>query len=429
MAEQNKQQIAVVGAGIIGICCALNLQRAGFDVTLYDENGLAQGCSKGNAGHFATEQIFPLAHPSLLKKLPGMLFNPLGPLRIDWRYLIQALPWFWLFTKNMRSKIYKTNTLALKALNKSAIIAYDNLLNEFNLGHLLTKKGSLLTFELTPLNQINTIYNNFIAQGIAVELLSAEEVKLLEPNLSETITYALLFKDVAHSVDPHLFCLNLAAQFSALGGNFCQQKITSVKLTEKVFTLGNNEQTFTADKVVIAAGAWSKPLIVPFGYKVPLDTERGYHCMLASNYGLTRPVASAERSFIMTPMSQGLRIAGTVEFAGTQREMNNKRALALLPNAKAMLKNTAPPLQPSSIWMGCRPSLPDSLPVIGEAPYHPNLFFAFGHQHLGLTQGAITSELITSLCLQQVPSIDIKPYCISRFSTQAACSPHAPLAQ
>lgn len=429
MAEQNKQQIAVVGAGIIGICCALNLQRAGFVVTLYDENGLAQGCSKGNAGHFATEQIFPLAHPSLLKKLPGMLFNPLGPLRIDWRYIIQALPWFWLFTKNMRHKTFRANTLALKALNKRAITAYENLLNEFNLASLLTKKGSLLTFETTPLTQINAMYTSFLEQGIAVELLSAEEVKILEPNLSETIKHALLFKDVAHSVDPHLFCLNLADKFSALGGKFCQQKITSIKQTEGTYSLGNSEQTFTADKIVIAAGAWSKSLVESFGYKVPLDTERGYHCMLANNYGLSRPVASAERSFIMTPMSQGLRVAGTVEFAGTERKMNNKRALALLPNAKAMLKNSAISLQPSSVWMGCRPSLPDSLPVIGEAPNHTNLFFAFGHQHLGLTQGAITSELITALCLRRPAEIDLKPYCISRFSTQAACSSQIPLAQ
>ncbi|WP_294117063.1 NAD(P)/FAD-dependent oxidoreductase [Pseudoalteromonas sp.] len=420
MAEQNKQQIAVVGAGIIGICCALNLQRAGFDVTLYDENGLAQGCSKGNAGHFATEQIFPLAHPSLLKKLPGMLFNPLGPLRIDWRYIFKALPWFWLFTKNMRSKTYSANIEALKALNNRAITAYEHLLNEFNLAHLLTKKGSLLTFETTSLTHIKKIYNSFIAQGIPVELLSAEEVKLLEPTLSAVITHALLFKDVAHSVDPYFFCINLAEQFSALGGKFCQQKISKIKQSDGGYILSNNQQTFFVDKVVVAAGAWSKSLIEPLGYKVPLDTERGYHCMLASNYGLSRPVASAERNFIMTPMIQGLRIAGTVEFAGTEREMNEKRAFALVPHAKAMLSNSSIPSEPSSIWMGCRPSLPDSLPVISEAPYHPNLFFAFGHQHLGLTQGAVTGELITSLCLRQDAEIDLTPYSICRFNTQAA---------
>ncbi|MCQ8878688.1 FAD-binding oxidoreductase [Pseudoalteromonas shioyasakiensis] len=429
MSDNKTQHIGVVGAGVIGICCALNLQRAGFKVTLYDENGLAQGCSKGNAGHFATEQVFPLAHPALLKKLPAMLFNPLGPLRIDWRYIIKALPWFWHFGKNMQSKIYKANTSALKALNQEALSAYENLLNEFNLGHLLTKKGSLLTFETTPLTQINSLYNSFKEQGVAVELLNSEQLRILEPNLTTAISYALLFKDVAHSVDPHLFCLNLAEQFSALGGQFCQQKITSIVQTDKDFTLASKTHNFTADKVVIAAGAWSKSLLTPLGYKIPLDTERGYHCMVTSNYGLSRPVASAERSFIMTPMSQGLRIAGTVEFAGLERKMNAKRALALLPNAKAMLNDTTVDLKPNSVWMGCRPSLPDSLPVIGEAPSHSNLFLAFGHQHLGLTQGAITAELITSLCLKQPTKIDLTPYCISRFSTQAACSSHIPLAQ
>ncbi|MBB1416754.1 FAD-binding oxidoreductase [Pseudoalteromonas sp. SG44-1] len=429
MADKNKQQVAVIGAGIIGICSALQLQRAGFAVTLYDENGLAQGCSKGNAGHFATEQVFPLAHPSLLKKLPGMLFNPLGPLRIDWRYGFKALPWFWQFVKNMPSKTYRTNTQALKALNQLAIPAYERLLSEYNLGHLLTKKGSLLTFETTPLSKINAMLRSYLDQGIEVELLDGEHVRLLEPNLAKTITYALLFKEVAHSVDPHLFCLNLAEQFSALGGQFCQQKITSIQPAKQGYTLSCQNQIVTANKVVIAAGAWSNTLLKPLGYKVPLDTERGYHCMLAGNYGLSRPVASAERHFIMTPMSQGLRIAGTVEFAGTKRKMNNKRALALLPNAKALLNRSAFSLHANSTWMGCRPSLPDSLPVIGSAPNHDNLYFAFGHQHLGLTQGAVTAELITALCLNHPPQIDIHPYCVSRFSTQPACSKAQPHAQ
>lgn len=429
MADQSTQHIGVIGAGVIGICCALNLQRAGFAVTLYDENGLAQGCSKGNAGHFATEQVFPLAHASVLKKLPSMLLNPLGPLRIDWRYTIKALPWFWLFLKNMNNKTYTANSLALKALNQHAITTYDQLLSNYNLDYLITKKGSLLTFEKTPIEQITSLLESFQTHDINVELLNSKQVQQLEPNLAPTINHALLFSDVAHSVDPHLFCVTLAEQFIALGGQFCQQKVTAIEQAELGYTLKGEQQQFTADKVVIAAGAWSKSLIKPLGYKVPLDTERGYHCMLASNYGLSRPVASAERNFIMTPMSQGLRIAGTVEFAGTQRKMNNKRALALLPHAKAMLKKSATSLHAQSTWMGCRPSLPDSLPVIGEAPFHPGIFFAFGHQHLGLTQGAVTGELITSLCLKRPTKIDIKPYCISRFSTQAACSSPIPHAQ
>lgn len=429
MEHQKTQHVAVVGAGIIGICCALNLQRAGFMVTLYDENGLAQGCSKGNAGHFATEQVFPLAHPSLITKLPAMLLNPLGPLHIDWRYLFKALPWFWQFVRNMPTKTYHANTQALKALNQQAIPAYERLLNDYELGHLLTKKGSLLTFETTSLNKINSLLQSYVAQGINVELLDAEQVQLLEPNLSKTIRYALLFKDVAHSVDPHLFCLSLAEQFSTLGGQFCQQKITAVQQTTQGYELISQTQTNMADKVVIAAGAWSKALLKPLGYKVPLDTERGYHCMLANDHGLARPVASAERSFIMTPMSQGLRLAGTVEFAGIKRKMNNKRALALLPNARALLHPSTASLHAKSTWMGCRPSLPDSLPIISRAPNHDNLYFAFGHQHLGLTQGAVTAELITALCLNRPPQIDIHPYCVSRFSTQPACSKAQPHAQ
>lgn len=429
MADKAPQQIAVVGAGIIGICTALQLQRAGFAVTLYDQQGLAQGCSKGNAGHFATEQVFPLAQPGLLKKLPSMLFNPLGPLRIDWRYALKATPWFWQFIKNMPMVKYRAHTQALKALNSHAIAAYERLLNDYNLAHLLTKKGSLLTFEATPLVEVEAILAMYQAQDINVRLLNREQLQALEPSLSALVTYALFFEDVAHSVDPHLFCVQLAEQFSLLGGLFCQQNVTAINANKTGYLLQCEQQQHYSDKVVVAAGAWSNNLLKPLGYYAPLDTERGYHCMLDIDSGLSRPVASAERRFIMTPMSQGLRVAGTVEFAGLYKKMNNKRALALLPHANALLREAAPASALSSTWMGCRPSLPDSLPVIGRAPQHSNLYFAFGHQHLGLTQGAVTAELITALCLEQTPPINLQPYCINRFSAQATCSKSIPQAQ
>ncbi|WP_162898096.1 NAD(P)/FAD-dependent oxidoreductase [Pseudoalteromonas lipolytica] len=413
MTNTRTQRVAVIGAGVIGICTALQLQQAGFAVTLYDENGLAQGCSKGNAGHFATEQVFPLAQVALLKKLPAMLFNPLGPLRIDWRYAIKALPWFWQFIKNMPSARFIAHTHALKALNEHAIHAYERLLANYQLGHLLTKQGSLLTFEKTPLVDVQRTLAMYQAQGIKVKLLDTKQVHALEPSLSDKIKHALLFEDVAHSIEPHLFCIQLAQKFSLLKGQFRQQKVVAITPKSEGFMVSDEQDSLNFDKVVIAAGAWSASLIEPLGYTAPLDTERGYHCMVNINHGLTRPVASAERSLIMTPMSQGLRVAGTVEFAGINRKANNKRALALLPHAQALLASQ--PLSAKTTWMGCRPSLPDSLPIIGQAPNHNNLYFAFGHQHLGLTQGAITSELITDLCLNKAPSINLEPYSINRF--------------
>ena len=426
MADNNNQQIAVIGAGIIGICSALQLQRAGFTVTLYDEQGLAQGCSKGNAGHFATEQIFPLAHPSLFKKLPAMLFDPLGALRIDWRYAVKVAPWFWKFIRNMPTIKYHAHTEALKALNEQSLAAYERLLKEYKLSHLISKKGSLLTFESTPVAEIENTLKTYQHQGIKVRLLNRDQIQALEPSLSSAIKYALLFEEVAHSVDPQLFCIHLAEQFNKLGGQFCQQKVTEVKQDNNNYQIITEQNIYIANKVVIAAGAWSNALLKPLGYHTPLDTERGYHCMADINHGLSRPVASAERSFIMTPMNHGLRIAGTVEFAGLNKKMNNKRALALLPHARALLDESHQPITAASTWMGYRPSLPDSLPVIGRAPKHHNLYFAFGHQHLGLTQGAVTAELITALCLNHTPNINIQPYCISRFSTQLACSEARP---
>ncbi len=415
MATENSQHVAVIGAGIIGICSALQLQNAGFRVTLIDEQGIAQGCSKGNAGHFATEQVFPLANASLLKKLPKMLFDPLGPLRIDWRYALKAFPWFWRFLLNMRKQKFAAHTHALRALNESALPAYDRLLTRFKLQHLITKQGSLLTFEHTSIEEINKHHQQFLAQGVKVKLLNQSELHQVEPSLSNNVQYALLFEEVAHTVDPYLFCTSLMAQFRQLGGTFTQAKVSKLvaNLTEFSLKVGSQEQAF--DKVVIAAGAWSTALLKPLGYHAPLDTERGYHCMVNFEHGLTRPVASYERSFIMTPMTEGLRLAGTVEFAGVDKAMNEARALSLLPHASKLL-NTSSSLHAQSTWMGCRPSLPDSLPILGRAPHHPNLIFAFGHQHLGLTQAAITAELVSELCQGFIPALNLKPYCISRFN-------------
>ena len=168
------------------------------------------------------------------------------------------------------------------------------------------------------------------------------------------------------------------------------------------------------DKIVVATGALSKKLAHQLGYFVPLDTERGYHAMIKHQTSLSRPVASAERQFIITPMSSGLRIAGTVEFAGLDAPENHQRTDVLMEHAAALLPsidNTPA----SETWMGCRPSLPDSLPVIGRSPHHRNVYFGFGHQHLGLTQAAITAELLAQLCNSEVPSLDLTPYRIDRF--------------
>ena len=411
----NQVNIAVIGAGIVGLCTAKKLQDQGYSVTIFDQQGIAQKCSKGNAGHFATEQVFPLAQASLLTKIPSMLFSQNGPLKIDWRYLHCALPWFWKFITNMRSAKLIANTKALKALNFSALLAYQSLLGRKDFAKLITLNGSLLTFEDTTRSDINKIYQKYKQQGVAVKWLSGNEIFSLEPSLNRQIKNALLFTDVGHSVDPYALCQHIYKRFSTAGGKFQQRGVCDVTTSDNSVTLTCTDQSGAQfDKVIVCTGAWSKQLSHQLGFDVPLDTERGYHAMIKQQTSLSRPVASAERQFIITPMSSGLRVAGTVEFAGLDAPENHQRTDVLMEHAAALLPsidNTPA----SETWMGCRPSLPDSLPVIGRSPHHRNVYFGFGHQHLGLTQAAITAELLAQLCNSEVPSLDLTPYRIDRF--------------
>ncbi|CAM3984845.1 NAD(P)/FAD-dependent oxidoreductase [Pseudoalteromonas byunsanensis] len=412
---QQKQHIAVIGAGIVGLCTAKRLQDLGFSVTLFDPTGIAQRCSKGNAGHFASEQVFPLASAKLLPKLPGMLLNPLGPLRIDWRYALKMLPWFLSFLLNMRPTSFKKHTQALRALNESSLAAYQELLADSDYGSLITKNGSLLTFETSSSKRVEKTYLAFKAQGVSIKWLKGKEIQALEPTLSSNVKHALLFCDVGHTTDPHVLCRHIYQRFVENGGLFARTEITEITpKSNQVELLTDKGENLVFDKAVLCTGAWSKPLAKQLGFKVPLDTERGYHAMLNELGALSRPVASAERQFIITPMQSGLRLAGTVEFAGLDAPERNERATMLLAHAQQLVQGLEQS-QVTQTWMGCRPSLPDSLPIICRSPKHDNILFAFGHQHLGLTQAAITAKLVGQLCMGEQPALDLTPYRIDRF--------------
>jgi D-amino-acid dehydrogenase len=424
------QKIAVIGAGIVGVNCALALQMQGYQVTLIDKEGIGSGCSKGNAGHFATEQVFPLAEPSLLLKLPKMLLDPLGPVALSPKHFIKAIPWFMQFFNNMRADKRKNNCAAIKALNIQAIEYYKPLLQAANAQHLLVCNGSLLVFEKTAHKDVVAMHAHYQQAGVVVELLNREQTLALEPNLHNNITQALFFTEVAHTGDPLAICMVLADYAKSLGMEFQQLSVDSIEQKESGVVINNMNEKLSFDHCVVATGAYSKNLLEGLGYQLPIEAERGYSLSISMTENeqalLSRPVASAERKFIITPMDKILRFSGTVEYAGLHAEANNKRADMLIKNAEFVMKKL-PDLTSSrdekdvnkitgERWMGCRPSLPDSLPVICKAPQHQNIFFALGHQHLGLTQGAITGKLIGQLVSGQETDIDVAPYCISRFN-------------
>ncbi|MFT5704950.1 MAG: glycine/D-amino acid oxidase-like deaminating enzyme [Shewanella sp.] len=419
--QKAKECVTIIGAGIVGLATGIELQRAGFQVEIIDKEGVAAGASRGNAGHFATEQVFPLADPSLLPKLPGMLLDPLGPFRIQPRYFLKALPWFIRFLFNMLPTKSAHNSQAIKRLNQHSIAAISELATFCGCEDLLLFNGSLLVFEATDIAEVEKTFQHYREAGVKVRLLNGKEVRELEPSLSDTITHGLYFTHVGHTSDPYQLCLAFAKTFVALGGRVVTDEVQSINANVAQNSAVNlhlvSGEMVKTDKLVVASGAWSKPFAKQLGYDVPLECERGYHLMMPQKSGLSRPVASYNRKFIITPMSEGTRLAGTVEFGGLKAPLVNARADCLFPHGKALLPELFSDAKASDgeRWLGFRPSMPDSLPVLGGSPNHTNVFFSFGHQHLGLTWSAVTAKLVAQEMSGKQPDIDLSDYRIDRF--------------
>lgn len=409
--------IVVLGAGIVGVCCALELQRSGHKVTLIDREGIGEGCSKGNAGHFATEQILPLATPGLLWKIPKMLLDPLGPVSIRWSYLHKIAPWLIRFMLNTRSGPFSQGVEALNELNSAALPAWLKVLQDLGEQSQMQVEGSLLVFESqkTALDYEDThLFLN--EQGISTQALSGCQVRDLEPKLSANICHGVLFPNTAHTADPHRLSHVLAKHFVEHGGKVLTEEVEQLQMREDGVEVTLNGVQYQVPKLVLATGAWSKHWVKALTQtNIPLDTERGYHLMLPKvENSLKIPVTSADRRFIMTPMNDGLRLAGTVEFGGLHSAPNMNRAQMLARHAQVLLPKINSEL--GKTWMGCRPSLPDSLPIIDKVGPKGQVILAFGHQHLGLTQAAVTAELVSSLSNNLTHKVDLTPFRHDRFS-------------
>ncbi|MGU9850616.1 NAD(P)/FAD-dependent oxidoreductase [Pseudomonas koreensis] len=410
--------IAVIGAGIIGVACALQLARQGKRVVVIDKQPPGHGASFGNAGHLATEQVFPIADASILKRLPAMLMDPMGPLRLDWKYLPCAVPWFSRLLLNLRPAPYQRTVAGLRALNESSLDAWQRLLHSIARPDLLKEDGSLLVFERAESRQaVEALQARMRQQQVPVDFWSASAVRESAPQLSEKIQGGLFYPRTGHFLDPYQVVCELVSAAKTAGVQFFQQEVQVGQLQAHGVSLITDQGHFTARQVLIACGAHSAKLTAALtGKRVPLDTERGYHLMLPHEHArLPFAVTSLERKFIMTPMTGGLRLAGTVEFAGLQRPPFMERAWQLHRLSKGLFRHDLN-VEDATPWMGFRPSLPDSLPVIDKV-CDGKVLLAFGHQHLGLTQAAVTAEMIAQLTSPSassgVPTMDA--YRLDRF--------------
>lgn len=410
----NRADIAVVGAGIIGVACALQLARQGRQVVVVDQQAPGMGASYGNAGHLATEQVFPIADLSILKRLPAMLMDPMGPLRLDWKYLPHALPWFVRLLLNLRPARYQRTVAGIRALNEGSLGAWQRLLHSIDRSPLLREDGSLLVFERAESKAaLDALQQRMQQQQVPVAFWSGDAIRKAAPQLSDGIQGGLFFPRTGHFLDPYQVVCELVEAAKALGVQFLQRQVLDGRVDTQGVTLVTDQGPLQAGQVLIACGAHSATLTAALtGKKIPLDTERGYHLMLPhEQQRLPFAVTSLERKFIMTPMAGGLRLAGTVEFAGLKRPANMQRAWQLHRLSHGLFRQDLN-AEEATPWMGFRPSLPDSLPVIDRV-CDGKVLLAFGHQHLGLTQAAVTAERVGRLANSE--GMVAEPYRLSRF--------------
>lgn len=405
--------VAIIGAGIIGIATARALQRQGHQVTVFDPEPPGSGCSFGNAGHIALDHIRPLARPDVLLSLPKLLLDPLGPLCLKPAGLPRLMPWMLRFAAAAQPRRVAAGTTALAGLLARADAAWTAEIEASGLALLFRRKGSLVLYERDPAEGIAEA-KILAAHGVRAEMLSAEEAARRVPGLAVPIMGGRFHPDAYHTVDPHGLVLALIRRMVVDGGRIERAAVTGFDLSDgmiRALHAGGSRLSF--NHVVLAAGAGAAPLAAQLGARAPLTRERGYHLMLKPNsLELGLPVTFAERGFVATPMSAGIRLAGTVELgAGTKPDW--RRAEILFRHAGRLFGRHS--LTGTTRWYGDRPTLPDYLPMIGPAPRARNAVLALGHQHLGLTLATVTGGLVAELIAGRPSAVPLAPFRADRF--------------
>jgi D-amino-acid dehydrogenase len=417
VADTVRKHFTIIGAGAVGISTALWLQRDGHAVTLVDRNPPGTGASFGNGGLIQTGAVVPIATPGVLRQVPSMLMDPNGPLVIRWQYLPSLLPYLLRFVAAARPSRVEEISIALQAILQHAGEAYRNLLADANGLNLLTTTGELYVYETAAsYTAAKTWHDLRRKRGVEVVDLPPEELRQLEPALAPIFHRGVYLPNSLKTATPFAVMTALAQNFVANGGEFVQTNVQDIVIeNDAPVALTTDGGRRKLDQLVVATGAHSKRWTQQLGSYVPLDTERGYHLMLTDpGIELRVPFISGDYRFAVTPMTNGIRLAGTAELAAVDAPPNYDRAERLLKIAQRVL----PGLDGRSRtrWMGQRPSTPDSLPVICRAPRYPSAYLAYGHGHLGLTLGAVTGRLIADMAAGRAPLVDMQPYDVQRFA-------------
>ena len=407
----------VIGAGVAGLSTALYLQRAGVQVAVIDPLPPAGGASFGNAGLLSPDTAVPIALPGMLRKVPGWLTDPLGPLSVRPSYFPRALPWLLRWIEAGRLSRVMAISDAMRALHRESLECWKELLGAELYGGLIRPAGQVQVWE-GDADTANTQVERQVRErhGIKAEPLTTDDLRQMFPGIAREVTRGLLVPGNGYTVSPQRSVRTLGELFRQEGGALINER--AMKLIPRDgggWMVMTNTANREAAHVVVAMGAWSRQLLDPLGVKVALETERGYHAMIFDPEVMpTLPISNKMRAFGVTPMEDGLRVAGTVEIAGLDAPPNEQRAKILVGHAKRMFPGLSG--EKARYWMGFRPSTPDSLPILGPLTGRPGLHCVFGHGHFGMTGGPPSGRLVARLITGQAPGIDAAPYAAARFA-------------
>jgi D-amino-acid dehydrogenase len=420
MAEEARH-IGVIGAGMVGVCAALWLQRDGHRVFLVEPGNPGEGASFGNAGCFNGSSVTPMAMPGVIKNVPRWLMDPLGPLALRWSYLPSILPNLVRFVRSATPDKVRAQAKAMRPLVGPTVPLVRELAKMAGADDLVHQRGHLYVYRSAEaLAKDGFAWALRRENGVEVDEFDADELRQLEPTLSRDYVRGLLVRENGHTSNPLGLVTRLFELFGRQGGEIVTARALGFRIDGRRLTaIATDKGDVAADAAVVCAGAYSKPLARALGDKVPLETERGYHLMIRDPEIMPRiPTADADGKFVATPMDTGLRFAGTVELAGLDAPPDWRRARILLMQGRRMLPGLAADHAEEriSVWMGHRPAMPDSLPVIGPSQASPDVIYAFGHGHVGMTAAPMTGKIVADLLAGRPPSIDIAPFAAARFA-------------
>jgi len=424
---QYQRTAAVAGAGVVGLCTALQLVRAGYEVTLFDPQPPAKQTSFGNAAYLAAEYSEPLATPHNIRSAIALSFSQRSAFKVTADHLPGFIPWALRFLNAARPTRVEHNRQAIRLLNTHVIEAWQDLLKFANARDMMQNSGFLKLWEhANGMADARKLQQSMLEAGFETQLVSGPALQELEPALSARLHHAVLFPGAWQLTDPFAVCMTIFDCFRQHGGQFQQLGVNKLTPSEGGVRLettqGQGAQHF--DQAVVAAGAWSQSLLKPLGLSAPLAAERGYHLNLPdAPYKPKHILESVDRHVVLSSLSAGLRIVGYGEYGRLNTSPKPRRYRQLSRHLHALIRDIDPSQQSASSWMGIRPTLPDSLPVIDLHPQYPQVGFVFGHHHLGVTQAAISAQMIAAMLTEGKTARVLRPfkgnltaYAIDRFT-------------